>query len=68
MTPVLSLSNNVPLFLSAMIVKILVVFVVLILIVAYATWLERKVIGHMQTRLGLCGPAGTACCSRSQTG
>ena len=52
MTPVLSLSNNVPLFLSAMLVKILAVFVVLILIVAYATWLERKVIGHMQTRLG----------------
>lgn len=52
MTPVLSLSNNVPLYLAAMIVKILAVFVVLILIVAYATWLERKVIGHMQTRVG----------------
>jgi NADH-quinone oxidoreductase subunit H len=51
MTPV-SLSNNWPLFLTTMIVKILVVFVVLILIVAYATWVERKVIGHMQTRLG----------------
>ncbi|PLX84306.1 MAG: NADH-quinone oxidoreductase subunit NuoH [Desulfuromonas sp.] len=53
MTPeVLSLSNNVPLFLAAMLVKILAVFVVVILIVAYATWVERKVIGHMQTRLG----------------
>jgi NADH-quinone oxidoreductase subunit H len=51
MTPV-SLSNNLPLFLTTMIVKILVVFVVVILIVAYATWVERKVIGHMQTRLG----------------
>lgn len=51
MTPV-SLSNNWPLFLTSMIVKILVVFVVVILIVAYATWVERKVIGHMQTRLG----------------
>ncbi len=51
MMPV-SLSNNWPLFLSAMIVKILAVFVVVILIVAYATWVERKVIGHMQTRLG----------------
>ncbi len=51
MTPV-SLSNNWPLFLTTMIVKILVVFVVVILIVAYATWVERKVIGHMQTRLG----------------
>ena len=52
MPEVLSLSNNVPLFLAAMLVKILAVFVVLILIVAYATWVERKVIGHMQTRLG----------------
>lgn len=53
MTPeLLSLSNNWPLFLGAMIVKILVVFVVVILMVAYATWLERKLIGHMQTRLG----------------
>ncbi|BCR06912.1 NADH-quinone oxidoreductase subunit H 1 [Desulfuromonas versatilis] len=53
MTPeVLSLSNNVPLFLASMLVKILAVFVVVILIVAYATWVERKVIGHMQTRLG----------------
>ena len=52
MPELLSLSNNVPLFLAAMLVKILAVFVVLILIVAYATWVERKVIGHMQTRLG----------------
>jgi NADH-quinone oxidoreductase subunit H len=53
MTPeLLSLSNNWPLFLGSMIVKILVVFVVVILMVAYATWLERKLIGHMQTRLG----------------
>lgn len=48
----LSLSNNWPLFVGSMIVKILVVFVVVILMVAYATWLERKLIGHMQTRLG----------------
>ncbi|MDW7644790.1 MAG: NADH-quinone oxidoreductase subunit NuoH [Desulfuromonadales bacterium] len=52
MPELLSLSNNVPLFLATMLVKILVVFVVVILIVAYATWVERKVIGHMQTRLG----------------
>lgn len=53
MTPeMLSLSNNAPMFLAAMLVKILVVFVVVILIVAYATWCERKIIGHMQTRLG----------------
>jgi NADH-quinone oxidoreductase subunit H len=53
MTPeLLSLSNNLPLFLGTMMVKILAVFVVVILIVAYATWVERKVIGHMQVRLG----------------
>ena len=34
------------------IVKIVVVFVALLLTVAYMTWLERKVLGHMQSRLG----------------
>lgn len=53
MTPeMLSLSNSPLLFLGTMMAKILAVFVVVILIVAYATWLERKVIGHMQVRLG----------------
>ena len=32
--------------------RILVVFVVLLLSVAYMTWVERKIIGHMQSRLG----------------
>ena len=32
--------------------KILVVFVVMLLTVAYTTWLERKVLGHMQIRYG----------------
>ena len=32
--------------------RILVVFVVLLLSVAYMTWVERKVMGHMQNRLG----------------
>jgi NADH-quinone oxidoreductase subunit H len=49
---VLSLSNNAPLFVGVMLVKILAVFAVVMLMVAYATWLERKVIGHMQTRIG----------------
>jgi len=53
MTPeMLSLSNAPLLFVMAMLAKIIAVFVVVILIVAYATWVERKVIGHMQTRLG----------------
>ena len=61
MTPeVLSLSNSPLLFVIAMLVKILVAFGVTMLIVAYATWVERKVIGHMQTRLGptMTGPLG----------
>ena len=49
---ILSLSNSPALFVLAMLVKILVVFSVTMLIIAYATWVERKVIGHMQTRLG----------------
>jgi NADH-quinone oxidoreductase subunit H len=53
MTPeVLSLSNAPALWVAAMLVKILVAFSVLMGIVAYATWVERKVIGRMQTRLG----------------
>jgi len=52
MTEMLSLSNSPLLFVAAMLVKILVVFGVTMGIVAYATWVERKVIGHMQTRLG----------------
>ncbi len=48
----LSLSNAPLLFILAMAVKILVVFGLTLGIVAYATWVERKVIGHMQTRLG----------------
>jgi NADH-quinone oxidoreductase subunit H len=40
------------LFVGIMLLKLLVVFLVVMGIVAYATWCERKVIGHMQTRLG----------------
>lgn len=48
----LSLSNAPLWFIVAMLAKILIVFAVVMGIVAYATWVERKVIGHMQTRLG----------------
>ena len=61
MTPeVLTLSNNPVLFTVAMLAKILVAFTVTMLIVAYATWVERKVIGRMQTRMGptMTGPKG----------
>src|SRR3954447_20704112 len=36
----------------ATISKILVVFICVLLTVAYATYAERKIIGHMQVRLG----------------
>ncbi len=36
----------------AMVAKCLVVFVFVLLTVAYATYAERKIIGHMQVRLG----------------
>ncbi|HBT84178.1 MAG TPA: NADH-quinone oxidoreductase subunit NuoH [Desulfuromonas sp.] len=53
MTPeLLSLANSPWIFVGAMLAKILIVFIVVMLMVAYATWVERKVIGHMQTRLG----------------
>lgn len=52
MTEMLSMSNNAPLFVGIMLLKLVAVLGVTILMVAYATWLERKVIGHMQTRLG----------------
>jgi NADH-quinone oxidoreductase subunit H len=38
--------------LSIMVLKIIVVFVAMLLSVAYTTWLERKVLGHMQLRYG----------------
>jgi len=61
MTPeVLTLSNEPLYFVIAMVAKILVAFSVTMLIVAYATWVERKVIGRMQTRMGptMTGPKG----------
>lgn len=60
MPEMLSLSNDPVLFLCVMITKILVVFIVVVLIVAYATYAERKIIGRMQTRLGptMTGPLG----------
>ncbi len=61
MTPeVLTLSNSPMLFTIAMLAKILVAFAVVMLIVAYATWCERKIIGRMQTRMGptMTGPKG----------
>ncbi len=54
MTPELLSLSNAPwwMFVAAMLAKIGAVFLVLVLMVAYSTWVERKVIGRMQTRLG----------------
>lgn len=61
MTPeVLTLSETPVLFLVAMVLKIAVAFISLLLIVAYATYAERKIIGRMQSRMGpnTTGPKG----------
>ncbi len=61
MTPeIVTLANNPALYLVSMFAKIFGVFAVVMGMVAYATWVERKVIGRMQTRLGptMTGPAG----------
>ncbi len=41
-------------------IKILVVLTVLLTLIAYTTWLERKVVAHIQARWGpyLVGPHG----------
>ena len=39
-------------FVLATVVKIVIVFNILLLVVAYMTYVERKVLGHIQVRLG----------------
>ena len=53
-------SSSVGFFLLETVVKIVVILFVLLTSIAYLTWLERKVIGHIQSRWGpyLVGPHG----------
>ena len=56
----MAIFSNTGLFLLITLIKIAVVIVVLFTTIAYLTWLERKVVAHIQARWGpyLVGPHG----------
>ncbi|MGA2631716.1 MAG: NADH-quinone oxidoreductase subunit NuoH [Terriglobia bacterium] len=53
-------SSDLPLFLLLTVVKVVVVLVVLLTAIAYAVWVERKLVAHLQSRWGpyRVGPHG----------
>jgi len=53
-------SSSTGFFLLETVIKVVVILFVLLTSIAYLTWLERKVIGHIQSRWGpyLVGPHG----------
>lgn len=54
--------------LGVIVFKVALVIAILLLLPLPLTWLERKIAGHMQQRMGRCAWAGTDCCSRWRTG
>src|SRR5579863_10337996 len=53
-------SSSIEFLVAETVIKIVVILFVLLTSIAYLTWLERKVIGHIQSRWGpyLVGPHG----------
>jgi len=54
-------------FLIITAVKLALILGVFMTTLAYLQWVERKVIAHVQVRMGPSRVARTACCSRSRT-
>ena len=59
--------TNFEVFLLLSVLKVAVVLVITLMGVAYTVLLERKVIGYMQNRWGLCEWGRLGCCSRWST-
>lgn len=51
-------------FIIITLIKTAVIAFVLLTTLAYLQWVERKVIAHVQVRMGPIGWVRTGCCSR----
>jgi NADH:ubiquinone oxidoreductase subunit H len=54
-------------FVLVSVIKVLIAVPILLTIVAYTVWLERKLVGHIQNRGDRRAWARSACCNRSPT-